>query len=59
MNQLVPIADAQSALGGISRTTIYRLVEEGRLRRVNIGHRSFITGDSINQYIDILTEVSR
>ena len=59
MNQLVPIADAQSALGGISRTTIYRLVEEGRLQRVNIGRRSFITGDSINQYINILTEVSR
>lgn len=59
MNQLVPIADAQSALGGISRTTIYRLVAEGRLRRVNIGRRSFIVSDSINQYINTITEVSR
>ncbi|WP_454175261.1 helix-turn-helix domain-containing protein [Gordonia sputi] len=59
MNQLVTIADTQSALGGISRTTVYRLLDEGALKRVNIGRRSFITGDSINQYIDSLTEVSR
>lgn len=59
MNQLLPIADAQSALGGISRTTVYRLVDEGALTRVNIGRRSFITGDSIDSYINALTEVHR
>ncbi len=59
MNQLVPIADAQSALGGISRTTIYRLVEEGRLQRVNIGRRSFITGDSIRNYLGSISQINR
>ncbi|AZZ82570.1 DNA-binding protein [Gordonia alkanivorans] len=57
MNQLVPIADAQSALGGISRSTLYKLIADGEVTRVNIGRRSFVTGDSIDQYIHTLTEV--
>ncbi|WP_083207272.1 helix-turn-helix domain-containing protein [Gordonia sp. UCD-TK1] len=55
--KLVPIVEAQTALGGISRTTIYRLVSEDKLTRVNIGRRSFITGDSIDNYIHALMEV--
>lgn len=59
MNHIVPIADAQSALGGISRSMLYKLIDENALTRVNIGRRSFITSDSINNYINSLTEVSR
>lgn len=49
--KLVPIEDAQNELGGIGRTTLYRLIEEGHLVRARIGRRAFITGDSIDAYI--------
>ena len=51
---LVPIDQAQSELGGIGRTTLYRLIEEGHLVRANIGRRAFITGDSIAAYIETI-----
>ncbi|OWL92838.1 hypothetical protein B7435_33385 [Mycolicibacterium peregrinum] len=54
--RLVPIEDAQRELGGIGRTTLYELIEEGHLIRARIGRRAFITGDSISRYIDSITE---
>lgn len=53
---LIPIEDAQQELGGIGRTTLYRLIEQGHLVRANIGRRAFITGDSIAAYIASITE---
>lgn len=53
---LVPIEDAQNELGGIGRTTLYRLIEEGHLARARIGRRAFITGDSLAAYIVSITE---
>lgn len=53
---LVPIEDAQQELGGIGRTTLYRLIEQGHLVRANIGRRAFITGESIAAYIASITE---
>jgi predicted DNA-binding transcriptional regulator AlpA len=53
---LVPIEDAQQELGGIGRTTLYRLIKEGQLVRANIGRRAFITGDSIAALITSITE---
>ncbi|WP_255206944.1 helix-turn-helix domain-containing protein [Mycolicibacterium sp. PAM1] len=55
MRHLVPIEDAQTELGGIGRTTLYRLIEEGHLVRARIGRRAFITGDSIAAYIQTIT----
>lgn len=54
---LIPIEDAQQELGGIGRTTLYRLINEGHLARANIGRRSFITGESLAVYIRDITEV--
>lgn len=56
VRQLVPIEDAQNELGGIGRTTLYRLIEEGHLIRARIGRRAFITGESIAHYIDSITQ---
>lgn len=53
---LVPIDQAQLELGGIGRTTLYRLIDEGHLVRANIGRRAFITGESITAYIASITE---
>jgi len=56
VRHLVPIEDAQQELGGIGRTTLYRLIEDGQLVRAKIGRRAFITGDSIAAYITSITE---
>ncbi len=56
VRHLVPIEDAQNELGGISRTTLYRLIDEGYLVRARIGRRAFITGDSIAAYINRITQ---
>ncbi len=55
---LIPIPDAQSQLGGVSRPTVYRLVNEGQLTKVNIGKRGFITAKSLAAYVDRLTEAA-
>ena len=52
---LIPIPDAQTDLGGISRPTVYNLVNRGELVKVNIGRRGFITAESIAAYVDRLT----
>ncbi len=56
VRHLIPIEAAQSELGGIGRTTLYRLIDEGHLVRARIGRRAFITGDSIAAYIDSITQ---
>lgn len=53
--RLVPIPDARTDLGNIGHTTIYELVKRGKLEKVNIGRRSFITARSLDSYIDSLT----
>jgi hypothetical protein len=55
---LVPIPDACSELGGVSRTTVYDLANQGELVKVNIGRRGFITGESLAAYVDRLREAS-
>jgi len=54
--KLVPVDAAQTELGGIGRTTLYRLIEDGHLVRARIGRRAFITGESIANYINSITE---
>ncbi|MGK8466268.1 helix-turn-helix domain-containing protein [Nocardia cyriacigeorgica] len=43
-------------LGGIGRVSLYRLINEGHLKRVKIGRRSFITEESINAYLAKIEE---
>lgn len=53
--RLVPLPEAWAALGGIGRSTGYELVDDGKLTRVNIGRRAFITADSLDSYVAELT----
>ena len=53
---LVPVPDAQNQLGGISRTTLYELINAGELVRVNVGRRSFVTSESIAAYVNKLSK---
>jgi predicted DNA-binding transcriptional regulator AlpA len=49
---LVPINDACKTLGGITRPTIYRLINARELDRVKIGTRSFVTVESLRDFVD-------
>lgn len=54
--QLISIPDSCTALGNVSRTTLYELVNAGELTKVNIGRRGFITAKSIAAYVDRLSQ---
>ena len=51
---LYPHEEARERLGGIGRSTLYKLVERGDLVNVKIGKRSFITADSLKAFVDHL-----
>ncbi|UTN93131.1 helix-turn-helix DNA-binding protein [Gordonia Phage Phauci] len=53
----VSIADTQARLGGISRRTVYKLIDDGRLERVKVGARAMITRDSLDAYIALVSKV--
>ena len=53
---LVPYNEARHKLGGLGRTTLYGLIEQGELERVNVGRRGFVTAKSIAAYVDRLSE---
>jgi predicted DNA-binding transcriptional regulator AlpA len=55
---LVPIPNTCEVLGGISRTTVYELVNNRELVKVNIGRRGFITAESLAAYVDRLAEAA-
>jgi hypothetical protein len=52
---LIPIPRSCARLGGVSRTTLYELVNQGHLVKVNIGRRGFITAKSLAEYVDRLS----
>lgn len=49
--RLLSVKDAQAELGGISRTTVYELINSGDLQRVKIGARALITSESLAGYL--------
>ncbi|PJE01902.1 MAG: hypothetical protein CK428_30605 [Mycobacterium sp.] len=53
--KLVPIPEARSVLGGIGRSTLYELIEQGEVVRVKLGRRAFVTAESLVAYVDRLT----
>ena len=44
-------------LGACSRSTLYRLIAEGKLVRVNLGTKALITGESLAKYVEELMDV--
>jgi hypothetical protein len=51
---LVSIVDSQEILGGVGRTTIWKLVKARELEQVCIGRRAFITQTSLSAYVERL-----
>ncbi|WP_343577475.1 helix-turn-helix domain-containing protein [Mycobacterium sp.] len=48
---LVAIPKVPEFIGGISRSKVYELIDAGELRRIRIGRRAFISGDSIAAFL--------
>ena len=46
---LYSIAEGRRALGGISRTTVWRMINAGQLQTVKIGNRTFLRAESIRR----------
>lgn len=55
MQALLPFDKAMHNLGDIGRTKLYQLIDAGKITRVKIGARSFVTAKSLNDYVDSLT----
>lgn len=55
---LVPIPEVCKKLGDVSRTTAYKLVDDGELELVKIGRRSFVTMLSLEAYVSRLSEAA-
>lgn len=51
---LFSIQQTRERLGGISRSTLYNLLSRGELRLVKIGRRSFITSESLQDFVRTL-----
>lgn len=45
------IAETAKRLGGISRTTLYELIQDGRIETRHIGRRTFVTAEEIARFI--------
>jgi excisionase family DNA binding protein len=54
--KLLSIEQARHQLGGISRSTVYELINSGDLQRVKLGGRAFIPQASIDHFVDKLSE---
>jgi hypothetical protein len=48
---LLDVADAQTYLGGISRSQLYELRAAGLVKFVKIGRRSFVPRASLDAYV--------
>lgn len=55
---LIPLPESRQRLGGIGHSTIYALIGQGELVKVNIGRRSFITAESLAAYVNRLQEAA-
>jgi excisionase family DNA binding protein len=49
------LPDVAMKLGNCSRSTLYRLIEQGKLVRVRLGSKALITGKSLAAYVDELS----
>lgn len=55
---LLTVDEARRALGGVGRTTLWRLARDGEIVQVSIGSRAFITTKSVEAYVDRLSETA-
>ncbi len=49
--RLLDVDAARAALGGISRPTIYALIQSGKLRTIKVSRRRFVPESAIAEYL--------
>lgn len=49
--RLLTIPEAQAALGGVSRPTVYALLNGGRLRTIKVQGRRMVPASAIDEFI--------
>jgi excisionase family DNA binding protein len=49
---LLDIPEAMERLGGIGRSTFYKLVGQGHIRTFKIGRRTFVLASALDKFID-------
>jgi hypothetical protein len=61
----MPVANAYSftiedgqAMGLPGKTTIYKMIKEGRLTTVDVGGRTMLTGDSVRRVVGVQEEAA-
>jgi excisionase family DNA binding protein len=52
---LLPLPEAREALGGVSESTVRRLVASGSLESVKVGRRRMVTVRSLDALVDRLS----
>jgi predicted DNA-binding transcriptional regulator AlpA len=57
VGRLVPIPEVRQVLGGIGHTTVYELIKQREITKVNIGRRG-LTSESLEAYMDRLAAAS-
>jgi predicted DNA-binding transcriptional regulator AlpA len=55
VRELYSITEARKLLGGISRNTIYALLNTGQVPSVIVQHRRFIAAAAISKFIELST----
>jgi len=53
---LYNLSDVAVKLGNVSRSTIYRLIDQNKLVRVRLGAKALITGESLAGFIEELKQ---
>lgn len=53
---LYPVKEACALLGGLSRSKLYELFNEKRIRPVHIGTRTYLPADEIDRFVASLAE---
>jgi excisionase family DNA binding protein len=49
---LYPVREVAQLLGGIDARTVYKMFDDGRLRRVRVGGRVFVDAGELRAYVD-------
>ena len=53
---LLTMDEAAVALGGLSKAGVYRLIRQGRLKKVKVGSRTFISTAELERYVASLED---
>lgn len=56
--ELYPVPETRTLLGGISHQKFYDLVNDGSLRIVKIGRRTFVAGEEIKRFSASLSKTA-